>query len=39
MESRFMTNELISAKACPMFIKLTHQQTKRRQETLERQKQ
>lgn len=38
MESRFMTNELINAKACPMYIKLTHQQTKRRRETLERQK-
>lgn len=39
MEARFMTNGMISAKACPMYIKLTHQQAKRRQDILEIQKQ
>jgi hypothetical protein len=39
MEAKFMTQETISAKACPNYIKLKFQQAKRRQETLEIQKQ
>lgn len=39
MEARFTTYETISAKACPMYLKLKFQQAKRRQETLEIQKQ
>ncbi|XP_060835186.1 snurportin-1-like isoform X2 [Rhopalosiphum padi] len=39
MEHRFSTYETISAKACPIYIKLKFQQVKRRQETLEIQKQ
>lgn len=38
MEARFMTYETISAKACPTHIKLKFQQAKRRQETLDLQK-
>lgn len=39
MEARFTTYEIISAKACPMYLKLKFQQAKRRQETLQIQKQ
>ncbi|KAF0770430.1 snurportin-1 isoform X1 [Aphis craccivora] len=39
MEHRFSTYETISAKACPIYIKLKFQQVKRRQEILEIQKQ
>lgn len=38
MAARFMTSETISAKACPTHIKLKFQQAKRRQETLDIQK-
>jgi len=39
MEHRFSTYETVGAKACPVYIKLKFQQVKRRQETLEIQKQ
>lgn len=39
MEARFTRSETISAKACPTYLKLKFQQAKRRQETLEIQKQ
>lgn len=39
MEHRFSTYDAIGAKACPVYIKLKFQQVKRRQETLEIQKQ
>lgn len=39
MEARFTTYQTISAKACPIYLKLKYQQAKRRQEVLEIQKQ
>lgn len=39
MEAKFMTQEMISAKACPNYIKLKFQQAKRRQDILKIQKQ
>lgn len=39
MEARFSTYTTINTKACPTYLKLKFQQAKRRQETLDIQKQ